>query len=129
MSYNGIGLKTAKGSSTSGYVVKSLADNNEKRDAKNYQSRQYRNTKEQTSVGTKVTNVRNVDNSISQRNSKREVEVKVSELRDRLEDEGNDDEDVIDVKCNELRSKLLSQMNESQQISNAYIPRSQRDSK
>lgn len=78
MSYDNVGLSTPRGSGTSGYVQRSLAHMKPRdrgapypRDLDSLKHRQ-----------------RQPDKDILEHDRKREVEVKVFELRDRLEDEG-----------------------------------------
>ncbi|KAF4554090.1 Pre-mRNA-splicing factor cwc-21-like protein [Elsinoe fawcettii] len=91
-----VGLSTPRGSGTSGYVQRSSAflkprDNiNEKpADFQSHRSRQ-------------------PDAAILEHDRRRQIEVKVFELRDKLEDEGKD-EDEIDDACDALRKKLQAE--------------------
>ncbi|KAK3333473.1 cwf21 domain-containing protein [Cercophora scortea] len=94
-----VGLSTPRGSGTSGYVQRNLAHARPRdmaapypRDLDSLRHRQ-----------------RQPDQGLLEHDRKREVEVKVFELRDKLEDEGIDEE-VIDTRCDELRKKLLAEM-------------------
>ena len=57
---------------------------------------------------------------------KREIEVQVSELRDRLEEEETLSEEQIDKKCKALRAKLTNEWQEQQRMSSLYTPRKAR---
>ncbi|CAG5153900.1 uncharacterized protein ALTATR162_LOCUS3377 [Alternaria atra] len=90
-----VGLTTPRGSGTSGYVQKnrSLLRPRDKIQPypKDWESAKHR--------------PRQPDAEILEHEAKREIEVKVLELRDKLEDEGVD-EDEIDDQCEGLRRKL-----------------------
>ncbi|ORY69670.1 cwf21 domain-containing protein, partial [Pseudomassariella vexata] len=94
-----VGLTTPRGSGTSGYVQRNLAYLKPRDRAapypKDFDSMRHRQ--------------RQPDKEILEHDRKREVEVKVFELRDRLEDEGVD-EDEIDTQCDKLRKELLAKM-------------------
>ena len=57
---------------------------------------------------------------------KREIEVQVSELRDRLEEDESLPEDQIDKRCEALRAKLTSEWQEQQRVSSLYTSRKAR---
>lgn len=97
MSYNGIGLTTARGSGTNGYIQK----NTTRITQSSYKRRQ------ENKKTSKVIDLVVKDQSLIQREKKRDVELKVSELRDELEDDDLDDEE-IDKRCEELRQELLN---------------------
>ncbi|KAH6846612.1 hypothetical protein AA0117_g4756 [Alternaria alternata] len=90
-----VGLTTPRGSGTSGYVQKnrSLLRQRDKVQPypKDWESAKHR--------------PRQPDAEILEHEAKRDIEVKVLELRDKLEDEGVD-EDEIDDQCEGLRRKL-----------------------
>ncbi|CAI6333656.1 unnamed protein product [Periconia digitata] len=90
-----VGLSTPRGSGTSGYVQKnrSLLRHRDKGDPypKDWEQTKHRQ--------------RQPDPEILEHDRKREIEVKVLELRDQLEEEGVD-EDEIDDRCDALRKKL-----------------------
>lgn len=104
MSYNGIGLQTPRGSGTSGYVQKNLADKKKEgfrqkreREAAESERREFR---------AKQAKVRKeYSGEIQDHNKKRVIEVKCQELRDKLEDEDLPD-DVIDSRVAKLRESL-----------------------
>ncbi|KAI0023165.1 Pre-mRNA-splicing factor CWC21 [Xylariomycetidae sp. FL0641] len=105
-----VGLSTPRGSGTSGYVQRNLAHLKPRdrpapyppRDGGGLEHPRHRQ--------------RQPDQKILEHARKREVEVEVFELRDRLEDEGVDEES-IDEQCAALRSKLLAEQQQQQQQS------------
>lgn len=107
MSYNGVGLKTARGSATSGHIQKSKADVNRpllgayesrRLNAENAEKSEQRFRRENLSD-------RHVDEGILEHERKREIEVKCIELQDKLEDEGVDEGTVQD-RVEMLRKEL-----------------------
>ncbi|KAK3944587.1 Pre-mRNA-splicing factor CWC21 [Diplogelasinospora grovesii] len=98
-----VGLSTPRGSGTSGYVQRNLAHMRPRDMAAPYPS------KKDALDSMRHLKQRQPDQGLLEHDRKREVEVKVFELRDRLEDEGVD-EDEIETKCDELRKKLLAEM-------------------
>ncbi|KAF4454095.1 Pre-mRNA-splicing factor CWC21 [Fusarium austroafricanum] len=112
-----VGLNTPRGSGTSGYVQRNLAHIKPRDYGAPY-------PKDLDSLRHKQ---RQPDKGILEHDRKREVEVKVFDLRDKLEEEEYDspnanyttycanrsrvDEDEIDRRCDELRQKLLAEMN------------------
>ncbi|GIZ36621.1 hypothetical protein CKM354_000009100 [Cercospora kikuchii] len=90
-----VGLSTPRGSGTSGYVQRNSANLRPRDDVKPYP----------TEVDSIKHRQRQPDKEILEHEKKREIEVKVFELRDKLEEEGVD-EDEIDDQCNALRKKL-----------------------
>ncbi|KAJ4012192.1 RNA-splicing factor [Fusarium irregulare] len=95
-----VGLNTPRGSGTSGYVQRNLAHIKPRDYGAPY-------PKDLDSLRHKQ---RQPDKGILEHDRKREVEVKVFDLRDKLEEE-EVDEDEIDKRCDELRQKLLAEMN------------------
>ncbi|KAF4986925.1 hypothetical protein FGRMN_10620 [Fusarium graminum] len=95
-----VGLNTPRGSGTSGYVQRNLAHIKPRDFGAPY-------PKDLDSLRHKQ---RQPDKGILEHDRKREVEVKVFDLRDKLEEE-EVDEDEIDKRCDELRKKLLAEMN------------------
>ncbi|PSN60284.1 cwf21-domain-containing protein [Corynespora cassiicola Philippines] len=93
-----VGLTTPRGSGTSGYVQKNRSLLRHRDKAAPY-PKDWEQTKHRQ---------RQPDEDILEHESKREIEVKVFELRDKLEDEGAD-EDEIDDQCDALRKKLEEQ--------------------
>lgn len=94
-----VGLSTPRGSGTSGYVQRNLSVL-KTRDHHSY-GQPYPDPKRD------LPRQRKPDRDILDHDRKREVEVKVFDLRDRLEEEGGLDEDEIDDRCEKLRRKLL----------------------
>ncbi|KAI0976308.1 cwf21-domain-containing protein [Xylaria arbuscula] len=97
-----VGLSTPRGSGTSGYVQRNLAYMRPRdRDRAAPYPRDLDHLKHRQ---------RQPDKGILEHDRKREVEVKVFELRDQLEDEGVDEEE-IDRRCDALREELREKMN------------------
>lgn len=90
-----VGLSTPRGSGTSGYVQSNKAHLKPRERVKPYP----------TEVDSIKHRQRQPDKEILEHDRKREIEVKVFELRDKLEDDGVD-EDEIDDQCDALRKKL-----------------------
>lgn len=144
MSYNGIGLKSAKGSSTSGHVQRSLASDNEKTSLLNYKARKQQQHKKEARKksddrvkklsplhGDRKKDAVEIHRSLVNHLSRRDIELQVSELRDRLEDDRDDGkiditDDAIDEKCQALREKLNKEAKEKERLSNIYKSRKQR---
>ncbi|OQR87114.1 hypothetical protein ACHHYP_09527 [Achlya hypogyna] len=102
--YNGIGLATTRGSGTNGYVQRNLS----------YVKPAYQREKErQVMMGyakyEEPHKKTAVNKQILAHERKRQVEVKVMELRDQLEEQGCDD-DEIDEKCDALRKQLQARL-------------------
>ncbi|KLU81488.1 pre-mRNA-splicing factor cwc-21 [Magnaporthiopsis poae ATCC 64411] len=95
-----VGLSTPRGSGTSGYVQRNLAHIRPRDAAAPYPPRDLDSLRHKQ---------RQPDKAILEHERKREVEVKVFELRDKLEEEELE-EDEIDKRCDELRQKLLADM-------------------
>ncbi|KAK0623001.1 cwf21 domain-containing protein, partial [Immersiella caudata] len=96
-----VGLSTPRGSGTSGYVQRNLANFRPRDMGAPYAPRESNHLRHKP---------RQPDQGLLEHDRKREVEVKVFELRDKLEDQGVDEED-IDAQCDTLRKKLLADMN------------------
>ncbi|GAB0137446.1 RNA-splicing factor [Epichloe bromicola] len=92
-----VGLSTPRGSGTSGYVQRNLAHLKPRDHGAPY-------AKDPDSLRHKQ---RQPDKGILEHDRKRQIEVKVFELRDQLEEEEIDD-DEIDKRCDDLREKLLA---------------------
>ncbi|GAB7336014.1 hypothetical protein MBLNU13_g08837t1 [Cladosporium sp. NU13] len=90
-----VGLTTPRGSGTSGYVQRNSAHLKPRDNAAPY-PRAVEDLKHRQ---------RQPDQGIIEHERKREIEVKVFELRDKLEEEGVDGDD-IDNQCDALRKKL-----------------------
>ncbi|KAI9864610.1 MAG: RNA-splicing factor [Trichoglossum hirsutum] len=93
-----VGLSTPRGSGTSGYVQRNLSHLRSRNDP--YPPKDFRDE-------ALKHRHRKPDQEILEHDRKREVEVKVFELRDRLEDEGVDEEEIT-LQTAALREKLLS---------------------
>ncbi|KAK3112744.1 RNA-splicing factor [Teratosphaeriaceae sp. CCFEE 6253] len=93
-----VGLTTPRGSGTSGYVQRNLSHLKPRDNAQPY-------PKDFDSLRHRQ---RQPDQEILEHDRKRAIEVKVFELRDQLEEEGVD-EDEIDDQCYALRKKLEAQ--------------------
>lgn len=94
-----VGLSTPRGSGTSGYVQRNLS-HLRPRDQQQPYPKDFDTLKHRQ---------RQPDEKILEHDRKREIEVKVFELRDRMEDEGAEDDDIEDA-CTALRKKLQGQM-------------------
>ncbi|RMZ78687.1 hypothetical protein DV738_g3728, partial [Chaetothyriales sp. CBS 135597] len=94
-----VGLSTPRGSGTSGYVQRNLS-------LLRPRDTGYGAPYPPTSSGPKH---RKPDQQILKHDRAREVEVRVIELRDTLEDEGKLGEEEIDEECDKLRAKLLEE--------------------
>lgn len=113
-----VGLTTPRGSGTSGYVQRNLA----------HMRPRDRGAPYSKNTDTLPHKQRQPDKGILEHDRKREIEVKVFELRDKLEDDEyvhhapiwiyrdviltglRVDEDEIEKQCDELRQKLLDEM-------------------
>ena len=97
-----VGLTTPRGSGTSGYVQRNLSALKPR----------------QTGYGqpyslndsARPPKIRKPDEDILKHDRLREIEVKVMELRDKLEDEGKMNEDEIDEECESMRRGLVEEM-------------------
>ncbi|KXJ97714.1 cwf21 domain-domain-containing protein [Microdochium bolleyi] len=118
MSYDNVGLSTPRGSGTSGYVQRSLAHMKPRDRAAPYPP-------PRDNLDSFHHRQRQPDKAILEHDRKREVEVKVFELRDKLEDDGVD-EDEIDRQCDALRKELLDKMNRPQPSNNNFNNRNRR---
>lgn len=101
-----VGLSTPRGSGTSGYVQRNLAHIRPRDSGAPYPPRDLDSLKHRQ---------RQPDKGILEHDRKREVEVKVFELRDKLEEE-EVDEDEIDIRCDELRKKLLADLESGKSV-------------
>ncbi|KAG6365549.1 hypothetical protein INS49_007160 [Diaporthe citri] len=97
-----VGLSTPRGSGTSGYVQRNLAHIRPRDSGAPYPPRD-------SASDIPKHRQRQPDKGILEHDRKRAVEVKVLELRDELEDEGELGDDEIDEKCAALRKKLLAE--------------------
>lgn len=110
MSYNGIGLQTARGSGTSGYVQTSLVLSDGVIPG-NYKKRKIISKRKEEEARLKVdeANKYQARLEIEKHGKKRQIEVKCMELREELEDVEKDN--VIEQRVAELRRKLIADMN------------------
>ncbi|WYZ40148.1 hypothetical protein EsH8_IV_000489 [Colletotrichum jinshuiense] len=95
-----VGLSTPRGSGTSGYVQRNLA---------HMRPRDYGAPYPPKDADSLRHRQRQPDKEILEHDRKREVEVKVLDHRDTLEDQGRDEEE-IEKECDELRQKLLAEL-------------------
>ncbi|TVY16249.1 Pre-mRNA-splicing factor CWC21 [Lachnellula arida] len=93
-----VGLSTPRGSGTSGYVQRNLAHLRPRDQGKPYS----------TDFDSMKHRQRQPDKEILEHDRKRDIEVKVFELRDRLEDEEVDEEE-IETQTEALRRKLTKE--------------------
>ncbi|ORZ17668.1 hypothetical protein BCR42DRAFT_292447, partial [Absidia repens] len=101
--YNGIGLTTARGSGTNGYVIRNLS--HVRPPPANKQN------KSQDDFRKAPPTERKPNKELVQHDLKRKVEVQCMELRLSLEDDGLDETD-IDKKVDDLRQTLMSRLDE-----------------
>ena len=94
-----VGLSTPRGSGTSGYVQRNLSSLKPR--ATGYGQPYSLND------AARPPKIRKPDEDILKHDRLRDIEVKVMELRDKLEDEGKLEEDDIDIECDALRTKLI----------------------
>jgi hypothetical protein len=100
-----VGLTTPRGSGTSGYVQKNRSLLRPRDKIQPY-PKDWEHAKHRP---------RQPDAEILEHEAKRDIEVKVLELRDKLEDEGVD-EDEIDDQCEGLRRKLDQERKEGKDL-------------
>ncbi|KAK5676792.1 RNA-splicing factor [Elasticomyces elasticus] len=96
-----VGLTTPRGSGTSGYVQRNLSHLKPRDTYAPY-------PQDSSSMKNHHQQQRQPDQAILEHERKREIEVKIFELRDKLEDDGLE-EDEIDDQCDALRKKLEGQ--------------------
>ncbi|KAI8903868.1 Srrm2 protein [Gorgonomyces haynaldii] len=94
--YNGIGLQTARGSGTNGYVQRNLSS---------IKPKQFHRNPNYDRPPTK----REPDPEIIEHEKKRRVEIQVLELQDQLEEEGLSENEIIE-KTDALRQQLLKDL-------------------
>ena len=99
--YNGIGLTTVRGSGTNGYVQRNLAHVS--------QTRVSQMKAQQSDFSGEPSAPRMPNKEIIHHNRKREVELRLLQLRETLEDEGLDEEE-IDAKVDEKRQAMLKKI-------------------
>lgn len=100
MSYNGVGLSTARGSGTNGYVQKNLSSIKHKtvirKDISNY-------------LNAPEHQIKAANQDILDHDRKRLIEIKCLELEDSLLLEGLTEQD-IDTRVDDLRQRLLNDL-------------------
>lgn len=101
--YNGIGLTSVRGSGTNGYVQKNMAHVSRQRTAR------AKSVDSAADRGDDLKAPRQANTEILEHNRKRQVEVKVMELRVTLEDQGVAEEE-IERKVEALRTSLLAKL-------------------
>lgn len=104
--YNGVGLQTARGSGTSGYVVRNLqaqegVEGHFERRKREREEAQAREAQEATAPATPLA----ADPALVEHERLRAVEVRCAELWDELEDQGLAEAEV-DERVAALRAKL-----------------------
>ncbi|KAK9382547.1 uncharacterized protein V2V93DRAFT_365405 [Kockiozyma suomiensis] len=132
MSYNNIGLSTARGSGTNGFIQANKAnvrprDPNRERQFRRYEDSEY-GTKDDLEIRRDAKR-RKSAKEIVDHDAAREIEVKCMELRIQLEDDEVDDEE-IEKRVENLRKSLLDpkkRPSDSRQNSRDVRPRPDRD--
>lgn len=105
--YNGnIGLKTPRGSGTSGYVQRNLAFA-----APKPQNTAYNYNQDVLGDG-RANRVRKPNNDVLLHRSKREIEIECLEYREELEGEGGKSTEEINKLVSELRIRLMKRLDE-----------------
>ncbi|KAL9931236.1 hypothetical protein V8E36_009913 [Tilletia maclaganii] len=102
--YNGVGLQTARGSGTSGYIQRNKSALTYRDDYGN-SDRNMRRDRDQSGPS-----IRQADKGILEHDRKRKVEVRCMELRDELEDKGLPEDEVED-QVSRLRETLIEAIN------------------
>jgi serine/arginine repetitive matrix protein 2 len=97
--YNGIGLETARGSGTNGYVQRNMAFVRPRKDKVSYK------TEEEIAKSEALLN-REPNLEILEHERKRKIELKCMELQELMEDQGYD-QDAIEQKVDAFRQKLI----------------------
>ena len=102
MTYNGIGLRTPRGSGTNGYIQRNLAHISRPRQEFIVGLKTQRNRRKMPKP-----NKLRVDKSIMDHNRKRQIEVLVCKQQCKYEDQGKSEEEIEKL-TNAYRQKLLS---------------------
>lgn len=112
MSYNGIGLSTARGSGTNGYVQKNIGN----RSTVGHFERRKQQLEERERLYASSSRHRKItkDQELIDHETKREIELKCSVLRDELEENDELEDEQIDLKVDDLRKKLIEEQEERQ---------------
>ncbi|KAI9206913.1 cwf21 domain-containing protein [Polychytrium aggregatum] len=98
--YNGIGLSTARGSGTNGYVQRNLSS---------LRPREKQDYRRDDPSRSNPAPFKKPNEDILTHDKKREIEIKCLELRDTLEESGVDESEIED-KVDELRKELLQKL-------------------
>lgn len=106
MSYNGIGLSTAKGSGTSGFIQKTDSQKVTPDEGKLFLKRQLEAKKVEYQEKQDRQMALPTDEYILQHERDRRLEVQVSEYMDQLQDEGNYSPGEIDQLVSQFRLKV-----------------------
>ncbi|CCH62617.1 hypothetical protein TBLA_0H03360 [Henningerozyma blattae CBS 6284] len=122
MSHNGVGLKTAKGSSTSGHIQRSLAHN--EYNNKNYTKRAQEAKQKPKTRAVVKPSIKDAKLKIHQ--DKRSIQLQVSEYRDHLEDSTDLTDQDIDHKCQLFKEKLQNEHKELKRVESLYTSRKER---
>jgi len=106
-----VGLSTPRGSGTSGYIQRNLSHLKPRSQPQNPTNRfsPYNKPSHDELLDAQRYRQRQPDAEILEHERRRKLEVQVMELRDKLEDEGVDEDD-IDVQTEALRKKLMERM-------------------
>lgn len=108
MSYSGVGLQTPRGSGTSGHVQKSLVDK-KRQGSRELRKRHEQDEKRRAARAKQVAARRTAGSEIKDHDRRRAISVKCSELRDKLEAQDVEDEE-IGRRVTELRQKLTNEI-------------------
>lgn len=101
-----VGLSTPRGSGTSGYVQRNLSSLKPR--ATGYGQPYSLND------AARPPKIRKPDEDILKHDRLRDIEVKVLELRDKLEEEGKMDDEEIEEQCEKLRTRMVREMERGQ---------------
>lgn len=110
MSYNGIGLKSAKGSSTSGFIQRNSADSkiksrDESKGKQFFKRKLSKRYNEKVEKQRKVSEL-NLDSNLIEHENKRLMEMKVMEYQDQLENDDSLSDEKIQELVNNYRNKI-----------------------
>lgn len=110
MSYNGIGLKSAKGSSTSGFIQRNSADSkinsrDESKGKQFFKRKLNKKYNEKVEKQRKVSEL-NIDSNLIEHENKRLMEIKIMEYQDQLENDDNLSDEKIQELVNSYRNKI-----------------------
>ena len=109
MSYNGIGLSSARGSGTNGYVQRNLStlkqsSVSQKNQTTNYYSKSY--VEESTTI-------KKPNQELLLHDRKRAIELEIMIEQEKLEEKGKLTEEEIEERLSALRAELTSKLNDS----------------